>query len=237
MIKISLLLGMLLLGAPVLCTHALGQTKLKTDNTAIKKIPNDQKYQYNNFQPGLVTYNNGAMANAVLNYNFLLDEMQFINPGNDTLSLANEYLIKHVIVAQDTFYYQPKVGYLQLVASYKPVKLGVKQTIQMVQNEKQAAYDQSSAVSAIRQYSFYVDHNGQVKKLQAKGDVLLVKENTFYIIDQNHKVLPASKAAILTVFQKFKDQVNAYLKANKVNWKQEPDLKKLLEYCQGLTTS
>jgi len=236
MIQVVLIWSIWLLSSTVLLTQTAGQTRIKADNAAVKKIPNNQKYQYNNFKPGKVAYNTGMVATAAFNYNFLLDEMHFINPRGDTLSLADEYLIKQVVVAQDTFYYQPKLGYLQLIASYKPAKLVVRQTIQVVRNEKQSGYDQSSAVSAIKQFSFYVDQNGQVKKLQPKGNVLLVKENNFYIIDQNFKVLPASKTTVLTVFQKSKDQVNTYLKANKVNFKQEPDLKKLLEYCQGLTT-
>ncbi|RDC66046.1 hypothetical protein [Adhaeribacter pallidiroseus] len=235
MIKVFLLVGVWLWCTPKLVAQNAKYTKIKADNDAVKKIPNNQKYAYADFKLGSVAYNTGNVATASFNYNFLLDEMHFISPEGDTLSLANEYLVKLITVGQDTFYYQPKVGYLQVVASYKPVILVVKQTMRILRNEKQAGYDQSSAVSAIKQFSFYLDQNGQVKKLQPKGNLLLTKENSYYIVDQNFKVFRANKAAILKVYAKYTDKINTYLKTNKPNLRQETELKQLLQYCQKLT--
>ena len=234
--KIFILIGVWLLSVSSLLAQPATYTKVKGDDNIARKIPNNQKYVNADFTSGKVIYNMGSIAVVPLNYNFLLGEMHFINPQDgDTLSLANEYLIKQVTVGPDTFYYQPKVGYLQVVASYKPIRLMVKQTIQVSRHEKQSAYDQSSAVSAIKQFSFYVDHNGQVRKLRPNGNLLLVKDYNYYIIDQNLKVLPASKATILAVYYRFKDEINTYLKTNKTDFKQEAELKKLLEYCQKLS--
>lgn len=234
MIKVYLLIGVWLLSTRELLAQTSKYTKIESDNNAVNRVPYNQKYQYDNYKPGNVAYNTGSTSTASLNYSFLLDEIHFINHQGDTLSLANEYLIKQVVVGQDTFYFQPKIGYLQVIASFNPIKLAVKQNIRVLRNEKQSGYDQSSAVSAIKQFSFYIDHNGQIKRLQPKGNMLLAKEKDYYIIDQNSRVLPANKATVLTVFQKFKDRVNAYLKTNKINFKQEVELKKLLAYCQGL---
>ncbi|MDQ3290037.1 MAG: hypothetical protein M3Q05_01985 [Bacteroidota bacterium] len=205
-------------------------------NENVKNIPNEQKYQYPAFKSGTIAYTNGSVSTGKFNYNFLLDEIHFINSQGDTMSLANEYLLKLVIIEPDTFYYQPKIGYLQLKDYFKPVHLAVKQKIQVLRNEKQAAYGQNSAVSAIKQFGSYTDFNGQIKKLEPKGNFLLAKENTFYIIDKNRRVLPPTKATILTIYHLFKREITAYMKANKINLNHEKDLLQLLQYCRSLAS-
>ncbi|QMU27413.1 hypothetical protein [Adhaeribacter radiodurans] len=218
--------------------HVLGQnskyTKIKAEENFEKNIPNNQKYQYPAFKNGTIAYNNGTVAAGKFNYNFLLDEIHFINPQGDTLSLADEYLLKMIVIQPDTFYYQSKIGYLQIVDYFKPINLAVKQGIKVLRNEKQSGYDQSSAVSAIRQYSYYTDLNGQIRKLEPKGNILLVKENSFFLIDKNSRVLPVTKVNLLSFYNSFRNKITAFMKANKINLNQEKDLLKLLEYCRGL---
>lgn len=232
----SILLGIWLLCGSNLLAQNSKYTKIKAESNFVEKIPNNQKYQYVAFKPGTVAYNTGNAAVGKFNYNFLLDEVHFIDPQGDTLSLANEYIIKHVIIEQDTFYYDAKNGYLQIIDYYKPINLAIKQSIRIIRSEKQAAYDQSSAVSSIKQYSYYINQSGQLRKLEPKGNLLLAKENSFYIIDQNHRVLLANKANVLTVFQQFKSEVTAYLKTNKVDFRQETELRKLLQFCRELAS-
>lgn len=146
--------------------------RVKDGPDLTKMLPNHQKYQYPEFIPGQVIYATGQSATARLNYNLLLGEMQFIQPAGDTLSLAAEYTIKYIAIQTDTFYYAPKNGYLRVTAYYHPVKLAVKQSLVNLPAYKVGAYEQASAVSAIRQYSTYTDQNGQTRKLTQKGDIL-----------------------------------------------------------------
>ncbi|PSR56692.1 hypothetical protein AHMF7605_25945 [Adhaeribacter arboris] len=233
--KFILFVSLWLLGSYTLLGQNSKFTKITTGDNLAKKIPNNQKYQYPAFNAGTITYNNGTQAAGKLNYNFLLDEIHFISPQNDTLSLSDEYLIKMVVIAPDTFYYQAKIGYLRVIDYFKPINLAVKQSIQVLRNGKQAGYDQNSAVSAIRQYSYYTDANGQLKKLEPKGNLLLVKENSYFIIDKNRLVHPVSKATLLNAFPLYKNEITAYIKTNKINVNHEKALLQLLHYCRSLT--
>ncbi len=210
-------------------------TKIKDESNIVKEIPNNQQYQYLVFKPGKVTFKTGSSSIARFNYNLLLGEMHFIHPQQaDTLSLTDEFTIKYVIVQPDTFYYDSKQGYVKVLTPYKPVRLAVQQQLNVLNSEKEGGYGQSSAVSAIRQYSTYTDTNGQIRKLTIKGDVILTKVNSFFILDQNFRLYPATKTNVITIFKKYKSKVVAYIKDNEVDFNQESDLTKLLQFCSNL---
>ena len=212
-----------------------GLIKVKDGADVTKTLSVRQKYLHPEFRTGHVWYTTGQAATARLNYNLLLGEIQFIQPTGDTLSLADEYNIKHVTIQTDTFYYAPKNGYLRVTASYHPVKLAVKQSLINLSAYKVGAYDQATAVSAIRQYSTYTDQNGQTRNLKQKGDLLLAKAETFFLIDQNNRFYVAKKAAFLIVFRNRRAEIIKYLKANAIDFNKETDLKKLLQFCSNLS--
>lgn len=205
--------------------------KIKAGADKVGNIPNQQKYQYAEFLPGKLVFNTGANAPGKFNYNILLGEVHFIPPSGDTLALANEFTIKHVIIGQDTFYYDSKAGYLQVVGNYQPVKLAVQRKLAIIKNGKESGYDQTSSVSAIRQYSSYSDANGRIRTLSPKTDVLLSKVSTYYIIDLNQRTYPASKAALITIFNKHKSDINQFIKVNKISFHEDADLRKILQFC------
>ena len=233
--KISLLV--IGIGFAIPC-KMLGQTtdviRVKGVANAEKTIPIADRYRYEQFRDGKVLFLNGSSAAARFNYNILLSEMQFIDPRGDTLALANEPVVRLVGVGNDLFVYDLGTGYLEVIEEYGVVKLGVKRGLKMAKNEKQGGYDQSSGVSAITNYQFYSSGNTSVNKLAAKGDLVLIKDKTYYLIDQNGRSYPITKSSLLKVFGKHREQVSAYLASESVDFKQEESLKKLLKYCSEL---
>src|SRR3990170_3843150 len=81
-------------------------------------------YLFPDFTTGVVVSKDGSTSKGLLNYNMLNEEMQFIAPKGDTLSLAEEHTIKFIALGKDSFFYDH--AYLQLVASNPVVKLAVK---------------------------------------------------------------------------------------------------------------
>ena len=210
-------------------------SKVKVEQNVIKETPNKQKYQYQQFLPGVIATTSGTLSKGKFNYNLLLGEMHFIQRAGDTLAIANEFNIKQIVIGQDTFYYDVKFGYLQIKAHYSSVKLAAQQKLTILNNEKETAYGQSSAVSAIRQYSLYTDNNGQIRKLENKGNVLLTTTSAYFLIDKNRHSYIANKATVLELYKKHKNKIATFLKENKVDFHKEEDLNKLLQYCSKLT--
>jgi hypothetical protein len=208
--------------------------RVKGGLNAEKTIPIADRYRYDQFRDGKVLFMNGTSAAARFNYNSLLGEMQFIDARGDTLAVADDPIVRLVGVGPDLFLYDPAKGYLEAIADYGIVKLGVKRYIKMAKNEKQGGYDQSSGVSAITNYQFYSSGNTSVNKLAAKGDLVLIKDKSYYIIDQNNRFYPINRANLLKVFGKHREQVSAYLTNESIDFKREDDLRKLLKYCSEL---
>jgi len=141
-------------------------------------------YRYPVFTSGVIYFKDGNTPSALLNYNFLLGEMQFIAPKGDTLSIANEKTIKLITIKDDSFYYDK--GYLELIMTGSVVKLVMKQKINVTGTQKIGAYDQPSAVSSISSYTTF-SSGPRSYKLNVRQDVLLSKETSYYLGDKfNH---------------------------------------------------
>jgi hypothetical protein len=208
--------------------------RIKGGEGGEKAVPFASRYRYDQFRNGKVLYLNGTSGGALLNYNIVLSEMQFIDARGDTMALANESLLRMITVGDDVFYYDPLKGYLEVVASYPDVKLAVRQGLKVAKQEKEGGYGQSSGSSAVTSYQFYSSGTTSVNKLGSKGDLVLIKDRSYFLIDQNNRAQPATKSGVLKIFSKNRAQVNAYLTRETVNFRLENDLKKLLHYCSEL---
>ena len=207
--------------------------RVKSGHDPDQAVAAGDRYQFSKFTDGKIHYINNVSVGK-LNYSILLGEVHFIDSKRDTLSLANEHLIKMINIGDSKFYYDKEAGYVEEIAVFDKVKLAIKQMMIVVNSEKEGAYGQSSAVSSIKTYNSISTGNGQIQKLQIHGDILLTKHASYYIIDQNNRVHLATKPNFLRVYAKNKKEVAAYIKEQVINFKSEKDLKKLLQFCSGL---
>ncbi|MFD2569351.1 hypothetical protein ACFSUS_01820 [Spirosoma soli] len=233
------LIGIGVIAHGTICAQTPQVIRVKGGTEGVKAIPLSERYRYDQFREGKVLYQNGTAAAAQLNYNVLLGEMQFISPNGDTLTLMDDPIVRLIGIngptsQQDLFMYDPAKGYMEIVADNNGLRLGVKQGLKTVKNEKRGGYDQSSGASAITNYQYNATGNTSIAKLDTKGDLLLIKDKTYFIIDQNNRSYPVNKASVLKVFSKHREQVTAYLENEAIDFRQENDLKKLLKFCSEL---
>lgn len=200
-----------------------------------KSVSVKDQYRYPNFTTGTIVFFNGTTVDTKLNYNVLLNEMQFLNPRGDTLALANEYTIRNIKIADDTYLYNPKVGFIEVVNESENVKLGIHPMLIQVRSEKMGGYNQSSGASSITRYKTYSDHNGRVQHLDIKGDILLARNENYYLIDKNNTIHLANKASLLKLYSDHKKVLNEYMKEHKTNFNNKEELKALLKYGNELS--
>lgn len=228
-------IGIVLLKTGMVWAQETALIKVKAGDDIQTAVAFTDKYRFPTFMDGTVLFLNGTSTPAKLNYYTLVGEMHFLSPSKDTLSLANEHTIKWIKVGETPFFYSQDYGYLEVTADYPSVKLGKRQIFRVAGLEKIAAYQQSSSVSSIKNYSILATGNSSVKKLEAKGDVVLSKEKTYYFIDQNNRFYKATKSGILKIFVKNKKQIENYLSEKSIDFTNEEDLKKLLQFCSQLS--
>jgi len=204
---------------------------LKAGMSINESISITDLYEYPQFVYGKVLFKPGDSSAGRLNYNRLLAQMQFIDPKGDTLNIAYPGTIKFIRINNDLFYYDN--GYVKLIKDNNTVKFATKQTLRVAGKNKIGAYNMASPGSAIDSYSsLNIDHKNY--NLTPREDITLAKKTEYYFGDKyNHFVL-ANRKNILRLFPKQERAVTAYLKENNVDFNNQEDLEKLLQYLTNL---
>jgi hypothetical protein len=200
--------------------------KINPGEKVTAAIPKNEIYSYPEFVSGNVYLLNNTYSVARLNYNALFGEMQFINPKGDTLSLADEKMIRLIVINKDTFYYTN--GYLKLVLTAGELKLANKKFITFANRQKLGGFGESSQGS-IETYGM-VSSQSYLKELVANEIITMVKDSIFYIRDDMNNFKTVNKKTLQDIYPNNEKDLKKYLKENKVDLSNEEDIKKLILY-------
>jgi hypothetical protein len=188
-------------------------------------IPIKEQYLYGEFQQGTVWFRNGRSLSALLNYNHLYGEMQFINSKGDTLALVEENSLKNIDINEDVFYHVTKNGFVEVITAHLPVKLARKQNLELIKIKVKLVGMNNSHFFSYR----------KVYTQETPGELQLAKQTSYYFIDQNERVHQAKKSTLLKLFGRHKKAIEDYIDTNQVDFTQEEDLKKLFAFCAQWT--
>jgi hypothetical protein len=203
---------------------------VKAGEVVTQAIPFHELYSYPSFVNGMVYFRSGESSTGRLNYNILTSEMDFVDANGDTLALADEPLVRMIVIAKDSFFFNN--GYFKLIASSNQFKLGKRDVFTTAKIEKTGAYDQPMP-AGIDTYDGFSNGN-HVTKLVVKQNVTLVKETAYYFGNKNNEFLPANRKNLLKSFAKQEKDLQKYLNNNEVNFTKEEDLIKVVNYLQAL---
>ena len=189
----------------------------------------NQIFRYPAFQNGTVFFRDGKNAAGKFNYNMLVAEIQFIDAKGDTLSLANEKTLKQVVVAGDTFYYNPVC--IRALKSSASVKLGERAYFkEFVQ--KPGAYGLSTATTATNSVDVLVEPRRV--NLNAEQEITLVKHTQYLFAGKYAEYVPAGKKNLLKSFPKYKNEISSYLDSTAVDYSKREDMERLLGFLSEL---
>lgn len=214
-------------------TIASSQTQkrflVKAGEIPEKTIPIEEIYFFPSFTQGTAILKNGSKSTQRFNYNCLLGELQFIS-GNDTLSLAEPALVQRVNIDSTVYYFDK--GYLRQLLTSGKYTLAVKENIFVGDRRKAGAYGGTSGTSAIDNYS-NVFRDGRGFQLELREDVLFKKDYLLFIGDAYSHFTIADKKGFHDVFAGKRNDINEYIKLEKINFNNTDDVKKLFLYCTG----
>ena len=225
-----LLLFFILIGYADLSAQDSTFVTIKTGQSVKDVLTSADIYHYPQFTYGKVFLRDGTKAAGKMNYNRLYGQMLFINPIGDTLALADEKNIKFIVIDKDTFYYDG--GYLRLMANGGVVKLTEKQIWVLADIRKIGSHNRPTTTVAVTSFSSYTDGRDAAKSkdLIMNEDVVLRKETQYYFGDKFNLFVPASKKGLLQLFPKEQQEIDNYLKENKVNFNKKDDVEKLYQF-------
>lgn len=187
-------------------------------------------YQFPNFKKGTVELLDATKIEAPLNYNLFTQTVQFINAGGDTLSLADEELIK--VIQIDSCAYLYGKGYYEWAGSFEKAKFVVKKRIRIGSAKKIGAYGQTVEGGA-NSYTNFSNGASDVN-LVVNEKVTLVKDEALFFLDKNGTVSAASKRNFLQLLSKNREAADEYVEKNKINFARKDDVLKLIGYVNAL---
>lgn len=203
--------------------------KTYTINPGIKAtevIPADELFLYPNFTTGTVYFKTGAYSPGLLNYNFLIAEMQFIDPKGDTLSLADEITIGYIVITRDTFYYDN--GYLKFIRNCGEFKLAQKQFFVLANREKIGAMGIKTSSSSINTYT-RLPGNYKNNGLIAQEVLTLARNDLYYFGDKFNHFKRLNKKNLIEAYPAKGKEIRDYFKENSLKEITEEDMVKLME--------
>ncbi len=186
----------------------------------------DKIYQHPQFTLGKVLYRNGTETEALLNYNNLSGDIEFIGPKKDTLVIGKDLMptIKKIMINGHNYFYNE--GYFEEVKDNASGKLLKKQIYMVVNRERMGAYSQYTSLSAITSYNTLFDRGGgMLGSLKVNEKIILSLQSQYFFGDKNDNFLPATKKNLVKSYPSKKVQIDGYLEQHKVDFKNIEDLK------------
>ncbi|MCF2490688.1 hypothetical protein [Dyadobacter sp. CY347] len=208
--------------------------RVKNGSDVSKVIPFAERYQFDKFLDGQVLFRSGKISKAKMNYSLVHGEVLFVDAKKDTMLFNDHAFISKIFVGDNLYFYTKGHGHVHAIEDYDGVKLGKKQFLVRMGNEKYASYDQYSATSAISSYSSFVNQNGNLQGLESNVKVVLKRRSILFLIDKNERITFATRANFLKIYPKYKKKLNEYLRVNETNFEKEEDLKRVLEFASHL---
>ncbi len=192
-------------------------------------LPVTARYSYADFQQGAVLMRSGVVSRANLNYSQLHGQMQFIRSA-DTLFVSNVEDVKHVVLGNDTFYFQK--NWLRQFACSGKIRLAEHKVLDYANNEKLGPYSGKSSGAVERVQS--IDNMAVIDKSYVAREVLtFVERNNYYFSDRFGRFVLANKKNILDLFGKSTSGLEKYLAEVKPNYNKREDMLALLGLLQS----
>jgi len=194
-----------------------------------ENFPPALRYMYPQFVQGQVVLNNNQASSAMINYNMLLDEIEFLQ-GNDTLIIGRKRDLKYVIVESDTFVYMS--GYTKLIYDQK-LKIYCRDRFYLKEILKKGAMgtvNRSAVIESIRD----IEQQTIVYNLVTTDDMVYRREVTYFIATPRGTLEPFKRNNILMLFRSHRAEINRFIKANKINFEKQEDVIKLAGFLSTL---
>ena len=172
------------------------------------------------FMPGTVELKKGKFTDVLINYDAYTDNLLAKNDKiNETVQMRKDMVINFVL---------KKASGVEYTFSKESINGVPTFLLNLVQ-------DTISLYCRIRKTIVKADLGGAYNTSEKKFDEF-VTENTFYVFNGSGDLreIQKSKKGILQAFPEFNDQLSAYLKQNKIDFKSLDHMKLLIKYVNTL---
>jgi hypothetical protein len=187
-------------------------------------------YLLPDFVKGSVKMKNGNTQQAIVNYNMLTEEMIF-EKGDVKLALDKLETIDTVYLGSRKFIPHEKVFFELLVKDR--ISLFVEHKCNLMPAGKPAGYGGTSETSATTSVSVLMT-SGNIYKLKLPEGYRVTDDTQFWIIKGGSYFRIGSERQFLKIFPEKSQEIELFIKQNKLNIRKMEDLTILISKCNEL---
>jgi hypothetical protein len=188
-------------------------------------FPDSIEFYFPQFQEGFaITPDNKKTESMKMNFNFLFKAPQFINEKGDTLILGNKFA--RIVQIQAATFFHDRDKYYELLSRSPAVELAVFREWRVYRRES-GEVDPMIGTPVRRTRTYDVSGTSAVRS----DRLTFMPDSAFHFIQRSERLLPATRKSLLKLFPKQKDDIDAFLKAQDIDFDNRTDLLKALEFC------
>ena len=212
-----------------------GSVMVMAGENATQVIPLSQRYLFPEFRSGQLYFPQGERSEVILmNYNMVLDAMQFIDTKGDTMFIAEDSnIFRYIQIEETLFFHKFGEGYFIVLTREDPIKLLAKKKWNVLRREllvnngygTSASMNSSSAYTARRSDdNTFVQHE----------NTLFGKGESFFLLGPKERLYAANRSGLVKSYPDLRKQVKKYVQKNDIDYRSETDLRQTLTHLNGL---
>jgi hypothetical protein len=228
--KLKLSLILILVSAAAFCQQKVTIT-IKGDSSLEKILPSEMMFAFPEYKNAKIFLKNGSVNSTRININLYTKDILFLNKNNQVMVLAFPEEIRKIVI--DSTNWIPVEGATgeEIFSDGTHSLIRIRQT-SITDSRKESGFGGTSGTAAARSVTSYTSDN-------RTSEALAVGEYDFettisYMLLTDSKPVTADSRGFKKVFPEKKKEIDAYLKANKVNFNNEKDLISFLKVCLGM---
>lgn len=215
-------------------TNTVKNVDISSTEDIINKIPRNAVFLFDDFTTGSVYIKHGSTTYAKLNYNTLLNEMQFLDNQNNIMAISNCNDVLLITINNQNFYHISGRTFGQLIFDGDVRLLAIRHTECNVDDSKSGAYGLQSETSSITNIRKDSPVFGQYRSMEVYRNIKykIVDE---YMLEKDGKFFRVkNKNAFIKALPGYKKEIEMYFATNNIEISKESSLIEITKYCNQL---
>ena len=204
---------------------------LENNKTSSEVINPELQYIFPDFQKGRVFLKDKKVIDCQLNYNFLLDEVLFIDANAKKMALANPQDLLYVTIANRRFISTSK-GYFEVIETGK-ISLVYKWICNIIEKGNEGPLGIISDAPSIYQMN-QISFDARTWKLDVDKEAVVTVKVIPYLKIKSKFVPVKGVKDFIKAFPGNRSEIELFMDQNPVDFKIEADLRRLTKYCNSL---
>jgi hypothetical protein len=205
--------------------------KLENNQTSAEVINPELQFIFPDFQKGYILFKDRNKIDCQLNYNFLLDEILFIDVNGKKMALANPLDVLYVIIANRKFI-STSNGFFEVIEP-GGINLVYKWICNITEKGKEGALGLQTDAPSVYQMN-QITFDAKLWKLEVDKEAIVTVVVVPYLTIKSKTVPIKGENAFIKAFPGKKSLIKSYINQNPVDFKKEADLRRVTRYCNSL---